>query len=192
MEELKSIKGYEGLYVASSDGKIFKLKNGVKHRQIGIARTSSRQNYTTTRLYKSDGRRMDVMVHRLIAETFIPNPENKPCVNHKDGNKHNNCVENLEWVSYSENSQHAVDNGLYETGKVVIGREQFSFLRGWNQVMVKDSDDVKNKILNALNLKTRVSWYQRLYGNIEPKVSEAKAIEAIFAEYGIKEVWGAA
>lgn len=52
------------------------------------------------------------MIHRLVAQAFIPNPDDLPCVNHKDGNKLNNSVENLEGCSYSENRKHAYDNGL--------------------------------------------------------------------------------
>lgn len=51
-------------------------------------------------------------IHRLVAEAFIPNPNNYPVVNHKDGNKLNNVYTNLEWCSYSHNNQHAIDTGL--------------------------------------------------------------------------------
>ena len=54
-------------------------------------------------------------VHRLIAETFIPNPDNLPCVNHKDGNKLNNAVDNLEWCTHSENTLHAFRTGLQKS-----------------------------------------------------------------------------
>ena len=51
--------------------------------------------------------------HRLIAQAFISNPENKPCVNHKDSNRLNNAVDNLEWVTYKENTHHSMDSGFF-------------------------------------------------------------------------------
>lgn len=68
---------------------------------------------------------------------------------------------------------------------------EFSFWKGWSQVRMKDQVDVRDKIMKALNINTRMAWCQRRLGKVEPKVSEAKAIEEIFAEYGIKQVWGA-
>ena len=59
-----------------------------------------------------NNKQRDVSVHRKVAETYIPNPNNLPCVNHIDGNKENNHVSNLEWVTHKENSQHASKTGL--------------------------------------------------------------------------------
>lgn len=67
--------------------------------------------YLTVRL-SNNGKVVNYSVHRLLAEAFIPNPENKPCVNHKDGNKLNNSLDNLEWVTYAENTKHATRIGI--------------------------------------------------------------------------------
>lgn len=80
---------------------------------------------------------------------------------------------------------------LNEKNKVIPGRERFSFLAGYNQVPVKFASSVRKEIMDSIGINNRVSWYQRLYGNVEPKVSEASAIESVFAKYGIKNVWGA-
>lgn len=67
--------------------------------------------------YMCFGNRGNYLVHRAVAEAFIPNPNNLPCVNHKDGNKNNNEADNLEWVTHQQNSLHAVKGGLIKTGK---------------------------------------------------------------------------
>lgn len=108
MQEVwKDIEGYEGLYQVSNLGRIKSLcREGCF---LGVF--YNRKGYARCRLYK-DGKGRNFRVHRLVAMTFIPNPDNKPEVNHIDGNKRNNCVTNLEWVTSSENHVHAYVTGL--------------------------------------------------------------------------------
>ena len=87
-------------------------------------------------------------VHRLVAEKYIPNPDNKPQVNHKDGNKLNNNVNNLEWVSNQENRDHAIKNGLHLVGEdcpwAKLSKEQVKFIREHNELNSKELAKVFN------------------------------------------------
>lgn len=69
-------------------------------------------------------------------------------------------------------------------------KNKFSFRKGWKQLKQMDLVPVRTRIIEALNLKYVSSFYPRLNGESEPKMSEAQAIEAIFAEYGITDIWG--
>lgn len=75
------------------------------------AYTNPSNGYLTVDLYK-DNKSTKVTVHRLLAEAFIPNPENKPCIDHKDGNRQNNALSNLRWATYSENNSRFDTNGV--------------------------------------------------------------------------------
>ena len=98
-------------YSVSTDGLVKKdTKNDY------ILSQSSQQDYKFVTLL-IEGKQKRLRVHRMVAETFIPNPENKPFVNHIIGNRSDNNVENLEWVTPSENTQHAVATGLMNNGR---------------------------------------------------------------------------
>lgn len=117
-KEWRPVLGYEGLYEISNTGEVKSLKrkrrngSGFYYQKEKILK----QTFTTTGYKKvelsKEGKRKSLKVHRLVAIAFIPNPLNKEEVNHIDGNKINNNVDNLEWVTSSENSIHAIETGL--------------------------------------------------------------------------------
>lgn len=112
IEEWRDIKGYEGIYKVSNLGGVKKNVN-----QEWFVRKSSilKSGYAAIQLRKGKEKQM-FRVHRLVALAFIPNPENKSDVNHIDGDKLNNCLENLEWATRLENMKHASEKRLMPHG----------------------------------------------------------------------------
>ena len=112
MEEIwKDIKGYEGIYQISNFGQIKSLNyNHTGKEKIRQLDVSNKGYYTI--LLSKNGNKKKFSVHRLVAETFIPNIKELPMVNHIDGIKTNNNIDNLEWCDGSKNEKHAYDNGL--------------------------------------------------------------------------------
>ena len=106
MEIWKEIEGYNGFYQVSNYGRIKSLRNNIFLKQI---RTS--KGYYGISLC-NNGKQINIHTHRLVAQYFCLNNQNKNCVNHMDGNKQNNNASNLEWVTYKENNSHADENLL--------------------------------------------------------------------------------
>ncbi len=113
------IKDYEGLYEINEQGIIRSINRNIlgndgaiyPKKGIIIGVHKNKQNtYYQVNLWKNNIG-TSFYVHRLLAQHFIPNPYNKPEVNHIDGNRHNNALTNLEWVTSKENSQHAINTG---------------------------------------------------------------------------------
>jgi hypothetical protein len=133
-EEWKPIPSYEDSLMVSSFGRVKSLSRYVKRSDTGrniwvegrvLTSQVNKNGYVYLRV-SVNGLKVTIRPHRIIAQLWIPNPENKREVNHVDGNKQNNAVSNLEWVTPSENQKHAIDNGLKVTKK---GSESSRFKR---------------------------------------------------------------
>lgn len=128
MEEIwKDIKGYEGLYQVSNFGNVKRLEgkiysyitNKYETRKEHMIKTRvNNRGYKITTLSKNS-KVKSFAIHRLIAQAFLPNPNNFECVNHLDGNKLNNKIDNLEWCTTQQNIQHAYKNNLMTNNKKI-------------------------------------------------------------------------
>lgn len=166
----KTIKGYEN-YQIDENGNIL---NTVTHKML--KGSIGEHGYKYYRLSK-DGVKKMFYAHRLVAETYIPNPENLPVVNHKDGNKQNNNVDNLEWVSYSGNVSHAHQNNLMSP------RREKEFYREdlpgeiWKQVFdlpysVSNLGRIKNDRTQLLLKPSTASGYYKITTSVEGKTQD--------------------
>lgn len=158
MEEVwKDIEGYEELYQISNLGRTKSLGRTIERtgpkgnkfyrtypEKILICHKDLKGYYRTN--LALNGRNTTVKIHRLVAQAFIPNPENKPQVNHINGNKKDNRVENLEWTTNNENMKHAYNTGLFDDRdmkhrkKVGQYTKEGKLIKEWNSI--KEIEDV--------------------------------------------------
>ena len=97
---MKDIQGYEGMYAVTSCGKVYSYK-----RKKFLKHFKRKDGYLEVGLHK-DGEQKNYLIHRLVAEAYLPNHNNLPCVNHKDENKENNALQNLEWCTQKYNANY--------------------------------------------------------------------------------------
>lgn len=186
----KEIEGFEGFYEVSNKGEIRSLdrevmfkhktrfyKGAIKKQQTGA------NGYKIVKLYKSDKKQYTFSVHRLVANAFLDKPSYAECINHKDGNKTNNNVDNLEWCSYSHNNKHAFEIGLRKyNGNLDI----YHKLSSIKVVAHKD-----NKILHIKDNSREMAEYIKKVYNIESNTETiARSIRRVckINEIGIENV----
>lgn len=156
MDELwRPVVGYEGWYEVSNKGSVKRVMPGAGTRCRILKPyidTKGYHAYTLT----INGRQKDHRAHRLVAYAWIENREGKPCINHKDSNRKNNVVSNLEWVTYRENTNHCIKNGRFNQHlHGLIGEKN-------SKAKLKESDilEIRNSKESLKNIaeKFGVTW----------------------------------
>lgn len=164
MEIWKSIKDFKGLYEISNLGRVRSLdrttettmiNSKIQHKRFYksqiISQHTAKNGYLQVVIFKQcDKKTYNKMIHRLVAEAFISNPENKQTINHKNSNKLDNRLYNLEWNTMQENNIHAINNDLRNIKKVKCIELQLIFISSF-----KAAEFINNKIYAN---KKRVEW----------------------------------
>ena len=139
----KPIKGYEGFYEVSNFGRVKSLERKVKANfHFGNTRTYKERILKSGNVkgYQQvtlrNGISKHEFIHRLVAEAFVPNPKGYKTINHIDGNKKNNCADNLEWCTQKENVRHAWKTGLVDKEKKIehmrrLGINKIGLIKRW-------------------------------------------------------------
>lgn len=180
------INNIETSYLIYNDGRLFNKKTN--HFLKGTITTTGYRNYQLT----IKGKYYNCQAHRLVAEHFIDNPNNLPVVHHKDGNKLNNHVNNLMWVTYSENLKEAYNNGRKNNQKKNYITEEELEKYEWRQIeqtqyYVSEYGEVYNKN-TGIKLKPKKDGYLRYtyYENLKPIIKAAHIL--VYENFVSKEI----
>lgn len=161
MEVWKDVTGYEGMYKISNKGQVYSVR-----RDIMLKPKTDRYGYYVVGLW--NGKLVHRTVHRLVAQEFLDRPEGKNVVNHKDMNKKNNYVDNLEWVTAKENTKHAYENSktyhdrCRELHSLGVEARKIKIDAYYNGVFI-GSFNGKKETAKALNISDK-TIYNRLHG----------------------------
>lgn len=164
-----AIKGYEGSYAVSNHGRVKSLdrtvvmRNGISRTQKGCIlkpSVNTQTGYESVCLWR-DNAYDRATIHRLVAAAFVPNPDNKPEVNHIDSNRRNNHWSNLEWVTRQENILHGVEVGNIENPAAKLTKKEVREIRSRRlnsgtklKALARDYGVTESAISNIINHKT--------------------------------------
>lgn len=190
-EVWKDIKHYEGLYKISNYGRVWSV-----HKQDFKAPHTKDNGYMFVQLYKN-GKMRNEHVHRLVALTFIPNPHNLPQVNHKDEDKSNNCVDNLEWCDCKYNNNY----GTARKRSVATKKEQGFYERKSKEWSTSENPSIKNPKVKGKNsyakrvicediifdcIKSCAEYYGVNYGTMRCWISGADKMPQYFIDANLR------